>query len=102
MRVLRFISALVVATGLAVLPLGAVLAMGHAPQTEAAVTTSGDDCPCCDVAIADACPILCCHLSALSIEGWAIPRPASESHVESDGDLLTAFVARPDPPPPRS
>jgi hypothetical protein len=102
MRVVRFISALVVATGLAMLPVGAAMAMGHASKAEAAATTSGDDCPCCDVAPMDGCPVLCCHLSALFVGDWAMTRPSSHRLAEGDDDPLTAFVARPDPPPPRS
>jgi hypothetical protein len=102
MRIVRLIAALAMAASLAVLPVTAAAAMVHTAKAEMAVSGSGDDCPCCDRTASDGRPLVCCHLSALSVEGWAMHKPAPEHLVADAASALVAFVKRPDPPPPRS
>jgi hypothetical protein len=102
MNTFRLVAAWMVAAGLVLLPVSTAVAMGHAWKAEAVMPASGDDCPCCNGDASDACPVMCCHLSTLVVEGWVVPRPLSQRLVEGEAELLMAFVARPDPPPPRS
>jgi hypothetical protein len=87
---------------LAVLPLSAAVAMGHGAKAEMAMSATGDDCPCCQPAVSDACPLVCCHVTALAASGWMIARPRVGSPLDAEAGAFVANIVRPEPPPPRS
>jgi len=101
MRSFRLICALVLAVGLAILPVSAAFAMSQA-QTHAGMSDTGDDCPCCKPAQQDGCLLKCCHVQALIVDGFATTRPGPISFLATGADRFMAFAPRPDPPPPRS
>lgn len=101
MRVLRPIRSLLLAVGLAVLPVSAAMAMTHAVKAEISMGSPGEDCPCCNPAKTDACPLKCCHLQALTVEGFAPFNAAPADFGAHKAHLGIAVSLRPDPPPPR-
>ena len=104
MRLLRFICALALAVSLAASPVFAAVAMAQSAPQEMAMGAAGDDCPCCDHGGngAEVSPMTCCHVSANSVESLVVPRPRAVQLFESVHGVLVAFIARPEPPPPRS
>lgn len=102
MRFLRLMSALVLAVALAILPVSAATAMTHAAKAEMSMSSSGDDCPCCDVNAADACSLKCCQLQALTIDALDLLKAEPEDFDPLPRDLAIAVSLQPDPPPPRS
>lgn len=108
MRIVRQMLAVLLVGSVAMLPVASAMATARASSAEMAVSMTSDmagdwsdDCPCCNPAKADPCPLPCCHLQALAVEGVALAEPTSERF----GDHIAAPVAfltlRPDPPPPR-
>lgn len=106
MRIFRLLSALVLAAGLALLPVSAAMAMTHAAKPDmgmgASMSASADDCQCCNAVELDACPLACCHFQVLNVEGLAIARPMSGRLVGREAETVVWLALRPDPPPPRS
>lgn len=102
MRSFRLVCALVLAVGLAVLPVSASFAMPHAAKSEAGMMASGDDCPCCTPAKAESCPLICCHVQAVAVDGPVLAKPAMPRLVPCSAQRPLAIDLRPDPPPPRS
>ena len=102
MRIVRLIWVLVLAAGLAGLPVAAALAMTHAAEAGMSASAAGDECPCCTPAKPDTCPLKCCHVQALTVDGLPIAGPMSERFVEHEANTGIAVTLRPDPPPPRA
>ena len=103
MRIVRLLSAIVLAAGLVLAPVGAALAMTHAADAGmAAMDGSADDCPCCKPEVAKSGSLGCCHLSALPVLGLTMAAAIAERLGDGGTIALVSFLARPDPPPPRS
>jgi hypothetical protein len=103
MRIVRLLSAIVLAASLALAPVGAASAMTHAADAGMAMMDqSADDCPCCKPDVSKSGSLDCCHLSALPIAGLTMAMPVAEGLGDSRTAALVSFLARPDPPPPRS
>jgi hypothetical protein len=102
MCIARLIWAFVLAVSLAGLPVVAAMATAHAAQAGMSASASGDDCPCCKPDKPDTCPLKCCHLQALAVEGLVFAKPMSERLVAHEANAGIAVTLRPDPPPPRS
>ena len=104
MGALRFIFAVLLAASLAMLPVSAAMA-SHAAKAEMSIGASDKDCACCDAAHkcpADACVVTCHAVSAISAVGPALSQPLPEAFASAALTEWSPFLARPDPPPPRS
>jgi hypothetical protein len=102
MRFCRLILAGLLAASVALLPVSAAMAMTHAAKAEMSMSASGDDCPCCKSAQADACPFTLCSLQAISVDGPAMLMPTPACFAERGPQILAGVSLRPTPPPPRS
>jgi hypothetical protein len=103
----RFLIAVLMALSLAAAPVSASVPkpQGAAHQTQHMSTGAPDDCPCCDMnhgQAADACPLKCCSLAAILVEGQALTAPRPKPDVDIPAAGLSPFSPQPDPPPPRS
>ncbi len=101
MRICRLTLALLLAASLAILPLSSAVAMAHAANADVTMSASGDDCPCCKSTHPAMCPLECCQLQALSVEGWDMAEPDARGFVEGGAQAIAPLLLRPDPPPPR-
>jgi hypothetical protein len=101
MRIARLIWALVLAASLAGLPVVATMATAHAAKADMSASASGDSCPCCKQGKPDTCPLECCHVQAMTVEGLLFSKPMSERFVAHEASAGIAVTPRPDPPPPR-
>lgn len=101
MRILRLIWAVILAASLAILPVSAAMAMTHGAKAEMSMSSPGDDCPCCNPSKANACSLKCCHLQALTVEGFAPFKASAADFDAHENDLGVAVSLRPEPPPPR-
>lgn len=103
MRSFRLVCALVLAAGLAMLPVSGALAMAHAANVDAGMTMAlGDDCPCCKSEKTETCFLKCCHVQALMVDGVEAAKTTSPRFGETALHLFAALALGPDPPPPRS
>jgi hypothetical protein len=99
----RFLLAALMALSLAAAPTWARMPSLHG--VPAMSMAAPDDCHCCEQDpdhAAEACPLKCCGLAAIPVEGqgWAAPRPKAAADGPAAG--LSPFSPQPDPPPPRS
>lgn len=104
MRSVRLIIAVLLAASLAILPMSAAMAMTHAAKAEMSMGASGDNCPCCNAArkcATDTCQFKCFSAPAI-LEGAPLAQPRPELFIAIGEATLSPFLARPDPPPPRS
>jgi hypothetical protein len=99
MRLFRLMFALLLATSLAILPISPAATLTHAAKAEMAM--AADDCPCCKTGQPDSCPLKCCHLQAIAVEGVKIARPSAARFVVYDAPVATPVPRRPELPPPR-
>jgi hypothetical protein len=103
MRICRLMFAAVLAIALAALPVASAMAMTHAGKTQASISAAADDCPCCGPAQAvEKCPLKCCHVQAVAVDGALIIAPVAVLDAGSSERPGTAVSIRPDPPPPRA
>jgi hypothetical protein len=103
MRVCRLMFAAVLVIALAALPIASAMAMTHAGKTQASMSAAVDDCPCCGPAQpVEKCPLKCCHVQAVAVEGALIIGPMSALDTDASERPGTAVSIRPDPPPPRA
>jgi hypothetical protein len=104
MRHVRFLLSVLLALSLAAAPVWAGVPNLHGAAPDMSMAAP-DECHCCDQTrdqTADACPLKCCGLAAILVEGqgWAAPCPKADIDGLEAG--LSPFSMRPDPPPPRS
>jgi hypothetical protein len=102
MRICRLFFAVLLAMGLATLPISAAVAMTYAAKAEMGMSSSADDCPCCKPAQLGTCLLKCCHIQAISADSPAAVHPLPPLFPEAAVELGTAVSFAPDPPPPRS
>jgi hypothetical protein len=103
MRAVRLILVVLIALALAVLPVSAGLAMPHGTMHETGMNAS-DDCPCCDKTpdrAAHVCHVKCCGAVAILAAEQSLAAPRAEAASEMPAAVLSPFISRPDPPPPR-
>lgn len=105
MRTIRLIITALVAVNLAVVPMSAAMAMFHGANVQMSMSSSMDDCPCCNAAkkcATDLCQFKCFNTPAISVHGLPLVRPLTEPLIAGPTAPWSPFALRPDPPPPRS
>ena len=105
MRTIRLIIVALLAIGLAVVPMSAVMAQSHGAKAAASMSSSMDDCPCCNAAKkceTDLCQFKCFNTPAVSVHGLPLVRPLPEPLFAGATAAWSPLALRPDPPPPRS
>ncbi len=105
MRTIRLVIAALFAVNLAIVPVSAAMAMFHGAKAQMSMSSSMDDCPCCNAAkkcATDLCQFKCFNTPAISVHGVPLVRPLPEPLVAGATTAWSPFTLGPEPPPPRS
>src|SRR5262249_9850317 len=100
MRSLRFILAVMLIAGLAILPVAAATAMTHTAKVEMNMGDMGSDCPCCNSAhkcAPDTCLLKCFSVAATVVDGPHLTQPLPQLFLQIGALAPSPFSARPDP-----
>lgn len=103
MRTVRLVLALLIAAGLAMLPVSAAMAISHVSSADMHMSAPQDGGSCCDHADGHGCPLaLCCHIQLAMAEQPQFAGRLASLLAPIPLTVEPGAALGPDPPPPRS